>query len=1343
MAAGGNSAGVTPSALGGVTVVNNITNNNGGGGTTAFSALTDVTLSTPLWGNLLEYNGSKWVNVATSSLGIVGGGGSSFAYLFPNNATSTSIAFNGGTTARTLAVGGTATTTIDAGGNLLVQGGTSAGTSLDVNGTANALYYNVQGSQFIDNSKNANFNSINVNSGKAGITSSGNFTAYASSTIGSGTQVGGLTINGGATTTGNGLVQGTLTTNGTIQVKPTVTGNGQIDLIANDSSPVHVASLFENYNDYSFNIQNKDTYLNSGINFFTQSSASVPKFVIKNDGSIGIGTTSPQARFEVANDGSGNPSLAINGTSTQLTYMAIRNYESASPTFGQWGLLMGYAAGANQFFNGTAQGDVAIKSVSGDGNKKLFLGAGAGSPLVIDTTGNVGIGTTSPFSTLSVAGDTYLSGNLTATGALAVAGNGSFTSSLSASIGSASATSTWTDRTGAGTRDWRSIAASSDGTKLVAVVYGGDIYTSTDSGANWTDRTGAGARNWILVASSVDGAKLAAADSNGYIYTSTDSGANWTAQTNSGQRAWGGLAMSSDGTKIAATAYTGYIYTSTDSGANWTAQTNSGIRNWQFITSSSDGTKLAAVDFGGNIYTSTDSGANWSSHVISGSGTVWYAITSSANGSVIAAADNNGYLYLSTDGGANWAAMTGAGTHAWHGLAMSSDGTKIAAVSYGNIYLSGDTGTTWTTQTNAGSKNWNSVAASSDLGKLAATVVTSGDIYTAAASYVGTTGLTVSSTGNVGIGSSTPGTLLSLGSTNGINFSTATSTFNAAGGVNIASGCYAVRGTCITGGGVANLYASTTIGDGTQAGGLTVSGGATTTGRAYFAGLVGVGSTTPWARLSVDTSSLAAGVPEFAIGSSSRQDFVVTQSGNVGIGTSNPGGSFHIVNNQANPTKFILQNTNSSGQEVQIFAGSANQWNFGQANSDGNFKISFDGNGNLNSSTVFAATTGGNVGIGTTTPYAALSVVGPTGIVADKIFATSTVATSTFAGGLNVGSGQLTYDLSSGVTSINNLALGSLNFDVDAGIVNWADLPVDSSATAGTVQSYTANVGGSPVLTVYGLADGVGGVASTSVGIGTTTPAYLLDVATSSSGVVVARFTNGTGSCTINPTSGSLGCSSDERLKTNFAAFDASTTLAKVVALNPLFYNWVNEASGTPEHSGFLAQDVQQLFPDLVATDTASGFLTLNYAGFTPYFASAIHEIATLGDSFKTTLINWLADAQNGIGKLFAKEVHTDKLCVGDTCVTQAQFLAMVEASGGGAGSPPSAPVSPPAPSANDATSTPPADDATSTPPTIDDSDASSTPPVVDDSSASSTPPVADTPPADTPPDTDASSTPQ
>lgn len=60
----------------------------------------------------------------------------------------------------------------------------------------------------------------------------------------------------------------------------------------------------------------------------------------------------------------------------------------------------------------------------------------------------------------------------------------------------------------------------------------------------------------------------------------------------------------------------------------------------------------------------------------------------------------------------------------------------------------------------------------------------------------------ITGNGKVGISSSTPGSDLAIGTTGGINItSTATSTFgSSANGINITNGCYAIAGTCLTGG---------------------------------------------------------------------------------------------------------------------------------------------------------------------------------------------------------------------------------------------------------------------------------------------------------------------------------------------------------------------------------------------------------------------------------------------------------------------------------------------------------------------------------------------------------------
>jgi photosystem II stability/assembly factor-like uncharacterized protein len=95
---------------------------------------------------------------------------------------------------------------------------------------------------------------------------------------------------------------------------------------------------------------------------------------------------------------------------------------------------------------------------------------------------------------------------------------------------------------------------------LVAVVDGGYIYTSTDSGASWTQH--GPSQSWISVASSADGKNLVAAnDSENAIYTSADAGLTWTQQGTF--QNWSSVASSADGTKLVAVVNGGYIYTST------------------------------------------------------------------------------------------------------------------------------------------------------------------------------------------------------------------------------------------------------------------------------------------------------------------------------------------------------------------------------------------------------------------------------------------------------------------------------------------------------------------------------------------------------------------------------------------------------------------------------------------------------------------------------------------------------------------------------------------------------------------------------------------------------------
>jgi len=300
------------------------------------------------------------------------------------------------------------------------------------------------------------------------------------------------------------------------------------------------------------------------------------------------------------------------------------------------------------------------------------------------------------------------------------AGQSVLAANLAGNIGT-----TWTARDSS--RSWDSIASSADGTKLVAAVGGGQIYTSTDSGVTWTPRDSS--RGWEAVASSADGTKLVSAVYAGQIYTSTDSGVTWTPRDSS--RSWFSVASSADGTKLVAAVNGGQIYTSTDSGMTWTPRDSS--RNWQSVASSADGAKLvAAVSSGGQIYTSTDSGVTWTPRDSSRN---WQSVASSADGTKLVVAVFLGQFYTSTDSGVTWTPRDS--SRNWQSVASSADGTKLVATVFGGqLYTSTDSGVTWTPRDS--SRNWQPVASSADGTKLVA-AVSAGQIYTSVLSSVPST----------------------------------------------------------------------------------------------------------------------------------------------------------------------------------------------------------------------------------------------------------------------------------------------------------------------------------------------------------------------------------------------------------------------------------------------------------------------------------------------------------------------------------------------------------------------------------------------------------------------------
>jgi hypothetical protein len=204
---------------------------------------------------------------------------------------------------------------------------------------------------------------------------------------------------------------------------------------------------------------------------------------IFDNGNVGIGTNNPAT------------ALHVNGI---ITAANIFRWQVVSGTSQQAEPNCGYIA------NNAAQVTITLPTTPTTGDTVRVSGLGAGGWKIAQN-----------------AGQSVLVGNVAA---------------LSPGIA-------WTPRDS--NRLWQGVASSADGSKLVAVVYGGQIYTSTDSGVTWTPRDSN--RNWWAVASSADGSKLVAVVDGGQIYTSAPAYGSPTSTTTVGT---GGYLTGGQGTAL-------------------------------------------------------------------------------------------------------------------------------------------------------------------------------------------------------------------------------------------------------------------------------------------------------------------------------------------------------------------------------------------------------------------------------------------------------------------------------------------------------------------------------------------------------------------------------------------------------------------------------------------------------------------------------------------------------------------------------------------------------------------------------------------------------------------------
>ncbi|MBP9752124.1 MAG: tail fiber domain-containing protein, partial [Candidatus Moranbacteria bacterium] len=254
--------------------------------------------------------------------------------------------------------------------------------------------------------------------------------------------------------------------------------------------------------------------------------------------------------------------------------------------------------------------------------------------------------------------------------------------------------------------------------------------------------------------------------------------------------------------------------------------------------------------------------------------------------------------------------------------------------------------------------------------------------------------------------------------------------------------------------------------------------------------------------------------------------YIDKSTGYIGIGDATPSQLLTIGTNDdftvgpsgtaTSKTRFIVDYV---GQNIALYSASAASvevFSVVAASGDGNLYLNTSGASNTVklSSNGSSYLTGGNLGLGDTTPDSVLDILSSgaahtyltlantnagnynPGIQFEltegsKLFTLGVDDSDSdkfkiFAGSDISGTSQFTMD-STGTVSIANLNLGAITFDENAGIVGWTDMSVTSAASAGTPMSYTAQIDGNPLLTVYSESDGAGSIQQSGVSIGNAT----------------------------------------------------------------------------------------------------------------------------------------------------------------------------------------------------------------------------------------------------------------
>ncbi len=432
-------------------------------------------------------------------------------------------------------------------------------------------------------------------------------------------------------------------------------------------------------------------------------------------------------------------------------------------------------------------------------------------------------------------------------------------------------------------------------------------------------------------------------------------------------------------------------------------------------------------------------------------------------------------------------------------------------------------------------------------------------------------------------------------------------------------------------------------------------------------------------RMSATTTSSGASLANDLIFSTVEQGTAIqaekirfTKDGRVGIGISNPTKNLQVsgasstieISSTDNTTGPILSMTKTGHSGFTISntsVGGGVIFNAGSGNTDyQHYQFQTGGTTRL-----FINGTSGNVGIGTVSPGQLLHISG----AGARLRLQNTSGDPVFEFQGPSGTAYL-------FTRTNEWYMRTdsptkhLFFQAGDAAGQQGYVRIGSGSLSGTPTAPTSQLTlrGNTNSSTFGLLDVQSYFGTTTlfvrndgnVGIGTSTPEFPLDVYSTVSSNQTYGYLNssglvgtsaGTNSYSIRAQGRILAqefnAVSDARLKDVQFDIGSNIALDAVNKLKPVSFTWKGNQTGQPV-LGFLAQDVETVIPNAVSR--VKGILfddqrTLDYNQITAILVGAVQEL-----SKKVTG--------------FAKEFRTEKLCVGDTCITESQLKVLLQNQG-------------------------------------------------------------------------------